>query len=645
MPPPPSAEVDPSRPPRPPFVPPAVEARHTAPTASVDPDQSKNWLRRMSPVLLAHKRVLLLGLGGALAGLVLQMIIPRVVMEAVDRALIERQASLDFFVWLLLALAVARAGAAFVYRFLLFRVAYLIEFDLRALIFQHINRLSQSFFDRVQSGQLISRANSDIRAVQMFLVFGPFVLISLVSFLVALGLMLSVHVSLTIVCLVPMPLVFLVAYRMRRVVLPAFWIAQDRLAQLATIVEENVSGAQVVKSFAAEAHQIRLLSRAAGRMRWSAVLLNDMRARYAPIIENLPRLATAAVLLYGGYLTIQGETTVGTLVAFSAYVILLQTPFRLLGMLIMMSERSAASAGRIFEILDARPQVVDRPGAEDLVDPRGEIVFDRVGFAYGDGPEVLSEVCFRLAPGQSAVVVGATGSGKTTLVRLLTRMYEVDRGAITVDGRDIRDLSTASLRAALGVVDDEALLFSASVRDNIAFGQPDASQEEVERAARAAAADGFIAQLDDGYHTLVGERGSRLSGGERQRVALARTLAIAPRVLILDDATSSVDVETEKRIHESLQALMGGRTVLIIAHRLSTILLADRVLFLDEGRIAAEGTHRELYDNVPRYREVLARAEAIYTRPIRPSGRPSIPPEAEAERLLDPLERAFKGMS
>lgn len=641
---PPSAEVDPSRPPRPPFEPPAVEAFFRGPSVSIDPDPGKSWLRRMSPVLFAHKRDLMIGLAGALIGLVLQMVIPRVVMEAVDRALIAQQASLGFFVWLLLGMAAGRAAAAFVYRYRLFRVAYLIEFDLRALIFEHINRLSQGFFDRVQSGQLISRSNSDIRSVQMFLVFGPFVLVTLVSFLVALGLMLSVHASLTVVCLLPLPLVFLAAYRMRRVVLPAFWIAQDRLAQVATIVEENVSGTQVVKSFAAEAHQIRLLGRAAERLRWAAVLLNDMRARYAPIIENLPRLATAAVLLYGGHLTIQGETTVGALVAFSAYVILLQMPFRLFGMLIMMSERSAASAGRIFEILDARPEVFDRPGAVDLVDPQGEIAFDRVAFSYGEGPEVLSEVSFRLAPGESAVVVGATASGKTTLVKLLTRMYDVGRGSITIDGHDIRDLSVASLRAAFGVVDDEALLFSTSIRDNIAFGRPDASLEQVERAARAAAADAFIAALPEGYDTLVGERGSKLSGGERQRVALARTLAVSPRVLILDDATSSVDVETEKRIHGSLRALMGGRTVLIIAHRLSTVALADRVLFLDEGRIAARGSHRELFDTVPRYREVLARAEAIYTRRPRFEARPSVPPSAQGEGLFDPLERAFKGM-
>ncbi|MCP4693281.1 MAG: ABC transporter ATP-binding protein, partial [Desulfobacterales bacterium] len=394
-----------------PFEPEAEKTRYQRPAVSIDPDRNKNWFWRVSPILLSHKRMFAVGLASALVALVFNVTIPRVTMQAIDLALVARQEPLMFYVWILLGLAVGRSAVVFLYRKLLFSLAYMIEYDLRTLIFEHIAWMPFSFFDRIQSGQLISRANSDIRAVQMFMVFGPFMLITIATFVLALGFMLSVHVALSIVSLLPIPLVYFTARRMRQFMFPVSWIVQSRLADVATIVEENISGVHIVKSFAAERQQIGLIAKSSEQLRWAAVRMNDVRAVFAPIMENLPRLATALVLGYGGYLVIRGQVTIGTLVAFSAYVIMLQTPFRLLGMLMTLSQRSAASAQRIFEILDTESEIVDRPGAVDLVDSKGEVAFRNVAFAYSDGPEILTDLSFRIKQGETVAVVGRTGSG------------------------------------------------------------------------------------------------------------------------------------------------------------------------------------------------------------------------------------------
>ncbi|HEY1116789.1 MAG TPA: ABC transporter ATP-binding protein, partial [Acidimicrobiales bacterium] len=324
------------------------------------------------------------------------------------------------------------------------------------------------------------------------------------------------------------------------------------------------------------------------------------------LMENLPRLGMALTLLYGGYLAIDGEVTVGTIITFSSYVLLLQAPFRMLGFFMIMSQRAAASAGRIFEILDTPAEITDRPGARDLVDPRGDVRFDGVGFAYGDGAPVLDGFDLHVRPGETVAIVGATGSGKSTIARLLLRFYEVDAGAVRIDGHDVQDVTMASLRHHVGMVSDEPFLFSSSIRDNIAYARPDASDAEIEAAARAANAHGFILELSEGYDTVIGERGYTLSGGQRQRISIARTLLADPAVLILDDATSAVDVRVEAEIHEALEGLSADRTTLIIAHRLSTIALADRVALIGGGRVLALDTHQRLLAHEPRYREVLA---------------------------------------
>jgi ATP-binding cassette, subfamily B, bacterial len=608
------------------------------PPTSIDPDTKKSWYRRIAPILLAHKRTLISGLAFALLAMLLNVLIPRITMAAIDNALIAHQSSLMLYIWILVGLAGTRSTVVYLYRYLLFKMAYTIEFDLRALIFNHISWLSLSFFDRVQGGQVISRANSDIRAVQMFLVFSPFMVISIFTFVMALGFMLKVHIGLTLASLFPIPFVYYAGVRMRRLMYPASWLVQSRLADITTIVAENVTGAHIVKSFSAEENQIKLLARAAQRLRWATVHQIDIRAIFAPIMENMPRLANTILLFYGGLLVVRGEITIGALVAFSAYVIILQTPFRLLGMLLMMSQRSMASAQRIFEILDERQEITERPGAVNLDWTSGKIEFKHVSFRYLSGPTILSDLCFEINPGETVAVVGRTGSGKTTVARLLLRFYEVKNGSIEIDGWDIRDLTLSSLRSQVGIVPDEPVLFSTSIRENIAYGKPESSLEEIQAAAKTAEAHDFILRLTDGYDTVVGERGYTLSGGQRQRIAIARTLLTNPGILILDDATSSVDIGVEQKIHQALKRYLKDRSTLIIAHRISTISLADRVLFMENGKITAQGTHMELMRTQPGYMEVLAKAgekkeEDRRSRPKAPRPVPSFDKEIEIPPL------------
>jgi ATP-binding cassette, subfamily B, bacterial len=388
------------------------------------------------------------------------------------------------------------------------------------------------------------------------------------------------------------------------------WVVQARMAEMATVVDENIQGVRVVQSFAQERAQITLLARAAQRLRWASVETAINRARWSPIIEALPRAGSALVLLYGGKLAIDGQVTVGTLVAFNAYVIVLQTPFRMLGFLLIQAQRAGASANRVYEVLDEVPEIVDSPTAYDLMAPEGRVEFRDVVFRYAPRlPTVLDGASFVIEPGERVAIVGRTGSGKSTIARVLPRFYDVESGSARIDGIDVRDLTLVSVRHHVSLVLDEPFLFSVSLRDNIAFGRPSASIDDVMSAARAAQAHEFIMDLPEGYETVVGERGYTLSGGQRQRIAIARTLLVNPKILVLDDATSAIDVTTEDAIHDALQTLMQNRTTIIIAHRLSTISLADRVLLLDDGRIVASGTHAQLMANEPRYADVLARAD------------------------------------
>jgi ATP-binding cassette subfamily B protein len=601
------------------FVPTPETARYDPPQATIDPDRSKTWLRRALPILRSHKKIFIVSLVLSFVGLVLQVQIPKLLSDAIDNSIAPHKTAgfhpvpLHIYVWWIVGLAIAGVISGYISRLYLFQTAYRIEFDLRNIIYEHLTKMSFPFYDRVQSGQLISRANSDIRSVQMYMTFAPMILVQCSIALVAFGFMLWINVPLAFVAMVTMPFVYLTGVKMRKSMFPVSWIIQARLAEVATIVDENINGVRVVKSFAAEQQQLRSLAKASGRVQWGYVKDADLRARWTPTIQNLPQLGLALVLLVGGYLVIHGHLQLGAIVAFYSYLLMMQAPFMMLGMIIMMGQRAAASADRIYEILDEKPTIVDRPGAVDLVHCDGDVRFDSVDFAYGgdDAPLVLSDFHLHLSPGETVALVGRTGVGKSTVARLLTRFYDVTDGAVKVDGHDVRDLTLASLRSHIGIVLDEPFLFSISIRDNIAYGRPSASLEEIEAAARAAGADEFISDLPEGYETVVGERGYTLSGGQRQRIAIARTLLVNPPILVLDDATSAIDVQVEQQIHGALRILMEGRTTLIIAHRLSTISLADRVVLLDGGTIVADGTHAQLLASTPLYAEILAQAEEI----------------------------------
>lgn len=576
------------------------------PRARVDPDRTKGWVRRLLPLLRAHAGLLTISLVASLLSQLLLVAAPRVVMAAIDSALVRQAQPLDLFVAALLALAAVRLAVDVVYRQALYTTSARLEYDLRALLQDHLGRQSSAWYDSTQTGSLISRANSDVRAIERFLVFTPAVVITFVGFGFAVVLMAMIHLPLTVAAMGMLPLVYLGGIRMQRVMWPVAWLVQARTADVATVVEENLAGAHVVRAMAAERPQIDKLDRSAERLRWIATEEVAIRARYQPLIDNVPRLGSAVVLLYGGLLTVNGEITLGALVAFTAYVALMQAPFRLLGFIVMMGQRASASAARVFEVLDAEPQIVDAPHAVPLVHPRGEVRFEDVAFGYADGPDVLHDLDLTLHPGETVALVGRTGSGKSTVGRLVPRFYDVRAGRVSIDGHDVRDLTLQSLRTHVGVLADEPFLFSASVRDNISYGRPDATDADVRAAAATAYALEFVEQLPDGFDTVIGERGYTLSGGQRQRIAIARTLLTNPRVLVLDDATSALDVEVERQIHAALEQLLAGRTTLVIAHRLSTIALADRVVLLQDGRIAADGPHAELLRTVPAYAQVLA---------------------------------------
>jgi ATP-binding cassette, subfamily B, bacterial len=597
-------------PPRAVPVPLPPDAPYSPPRASISPDRSKGWLRRALPLVLSHRTLFAAALGTAFLSLVLSLRLPKVLDNAVDEALVAREAPLSRFVLEAALLAVGTGITSLLARQLLMRVAYALEYDLRNLVYEHLNRLSPAFYDRQQSGQLISRANSDVRAVQLFLAFAPFVIVQCLGAVLAFGFMVSIDPVLAVATMATLPLVAWTATLMQRALLPASWLIQSRLAEVTTIVDESVNGVRVVKSFAAEDREVRAMTRAAHRLQWAYVKDADLRARYAPVVQNVSQLGMVVLLLLGGYRVVSGDLEVGAMLAFSAYVALLQGPFQMLGNLVMMSQRAAASASRVYELLDEQPDVLDRTGAHELVVRDGEVRFEDVTFSYQPGRPVLQGFSLTLTRGETVALVGRTGSGKSTVGRLLTRAYDVDSGRITIDGDDIRDVTQSSLRSTVGVVQEEPFLFSCSIRDNIAYGRPDASPQQVEAAAEAARAAEFVSRLPEGYDTLVGERGYTLSGGQRQRIALARALLADPPVLVLDDATSSLDVEVEAQVHQALTATLPDRTVLVVAHRLSTISTADRVVLLEGGRIVADGAHADLLETSPVYKEVLAQVHA-----------------------------------
>jgi ABC-type multidrug transport system fused ATPase/permease subunit len=532
------------------------------------------------------------------------VLIPLLVGRTVDEI---RQGGTDLWP---LAIAVAAAGLlrlAFSVsrRLVAGKVSLGVEYDLRNRMYEHLHSLELGFFDSQQTGQLMSRATVDLQSVRFFLGYGLiFILQSAITIVIASGVMIWVDPVLAAVSLAPMPFVIWVAFRYGRRNRPASQEVQQRIAELTAEAEENIGGVRVVKAFAQEQRQLRRFRHSVRRVFDQSMVSTRLRAFYSPFIGFLPQLGLAALLFVGGRQAINGDLSIGDFVAFYGYVLMLTSPMRMLGIALGMAQRAVASGQRVFELLDREPRLVSAPDAPPLPPGAGRVEMRDVAFGYEDGGLVLSDIDLTVEAGRTVALVGPTGSGKSTLVMLIPRLYDVTHGAVLVDGVDVRSVDAASLRREVAVVSDDAFLFSASLRDNIAYARPEARDDEVAAAAVRAGLGGLIDDLPDGLDTLVGERGLTLSGGQRQRVAIARALLAEPRILILDDATSSVDATTESRIKAALGEVMEGRTTFVIAHRLSTIALADEVVVLEEGRVAARGTHAELLERSGLYREI-----------------------------------------
>jgi len=511
-----------------------------------------------------------------------------------------------------LALAVAAAGVLRVAltvarRLIAGRVSLGVELNLRERMYAHLQALELGFFDRQQTGQLMSRATVDLQSVRFFLGYGLiFMLQSALTIVLAAVAMIATQPGLALISLLPVPAVVFVATRYGLRSRPALQEVQQRIAELTADVEENIGGVRVVKAFAREERQLERFRTQVGRLFDQSMVSTRLQAFYNPFIGFLPQLGLAAILFLGGRQVIRGDLTIGQFSAFYAYLLMLLAPMRTLGVSLGMAQRATASGARMFEILDRAPRVTSKPGAPALGPGSGRVELRDVTLRYEQaGRNALHDVSLTIEAGTTVALVGATGSGKTTLAALIGRLYDVNAGAVLVDGIDVRDVDVASLRAAIAVVDDDPFLFSASVAENIAYARADASAQEIERAARRAQAHDFIARLPDGYETRVGERGLTLSGGQRQRIAIARAFLADPRILILDDATSSVDASTEQEIKGALADVMVGRTTFVIAHRLSTISLADEIAVLEDGELIAHGSHDELLELSDLYREIV----------------------------------------
>ncbi len=512
----------------------------------------------------------------------------------------------------ILGAAILRLGLTVVRRLVAGKVSLAVEFDLRQIFYAHLQRLELGFFDGQQTGQLMSRATVDLGSIRFFLGYGLiFITQNLLTIALAAAVMIAINPLLALIALAPAPLIVFTASRYNKVSRPALQEVQQRIAELTAEAEENVSGIRIVKAFAREEHQLHRFQRAVGRVFEQSIYSTRLQAFFSPLIGFLPQVGIALVLLIGGREVINDNMSLGDFTAFYTYLVMLAGPMRMLGIAMGMAQRAVASGNRLFEILDREPRIESAPGAPALPAGGGRVELRGVTLRYGGGgaadepaPPALRDVSLEVEAGRTVALVGPSGSGKTSLVALIARLYDPDEGAVLVDGVDVREVDVADLRRQIAFVADDSFLFTATVAENIAYANPEASREQIEAAARRAQADAFIQALPDGYETRVGERGLTLSGGQRQRVAIARALLADPRILILDDATSSVDATTEVAIKQGLAEAMAGRTTFIIAHRLSTVSLADEIVVVDGGEIADRGTHEELMEGCGFYREI-----------------------------------------
>jgi ATP-binding cassette subfamily B protein len=558
---------------------------------------------------------------GVAAGVLISLVwsaakvsVPRVVSVAIDRGISgDDHSALMKWSIVIGCLGVLSAVGQGFRRYYAFREARWCEATLRERIYAHIQRLHFAFHDTAATGQLMSRANTDLQQIQAFVVMIPMTIGNAVQVIAATVILVLINPVLTLLALGGLPFLNWLGKRFSDALHPEVMAIQVESAELAEVVEESVSGVRVIKGFGAEPIQFQRLSTEADDVYDASVRAATVRARFLPALELIPNAGLVLVLGYGGHQVLSGNLTLGELVAFNVYVVMLVWPLRMLGQIVAQWQRAIAASERVAELLETEPLIVDSPNATPLPAGPGEVRFENVTFAYtGTQPRpVLDGLDLTIEAGTSVAVVGATGSGKTTIARLIPRFYEISGGRIVIDGTDIGTVKLAELRRAVGMVFEDTFLFSGSVAENIAFADPGARQDQIERAARLAGAHDFIVDLPKGYDTEIGERGFSLSGGQRQRIAIARAILADPRVLILDDATSSVDPTKEHEIRDALNEVMLGRTTIVIAHRPATIALADRVVLIDRGRIVASGTHTELLDSNERYREVLAAALAV----------------------------------
>src|SRR4051812_46206300 len=563
---------------------------------------------RLLGFLRPYKRGVVVSLVLAALAMVCTVAIPWLTGMAVNQITAHDHAGLKELAAAVLGVGLLRLVFSVQRRLVAGRVSLAIEYDLRNLLYSHLQRLELGFFASQQTGQLMSRATVDLASVRFFLGYGlVFVMQSSLTIVLGATAMLLLQPGLAALALAPVPFVVVVAARYGRRSRPALQEVQQRIAEVTAEVEENISGVRVVKAFAAEDRQLARFRGAVARVFSQSMIATRMQAFYNPFLSFLPNLGLAVILLLGGRQVVHGTLSLGDFTAFYTYLLMLIGPMRQLGVSLALAQRATASGARLLEILDREPRIVAPPGAPALPPGRGAVSLRDITFAYKNGAPSLASVSLDVETGTTVALVGATGSGKTTLVQLLPRLYDPQTGAVEIDGADVRSVDVHSLRREIAVVDDDPFLFSDTVAGNIAYARPDAPREEIERAAERAQAAGFIAELPEGYDTRVGERGLTLSGGQRQRIAIARALLADPRILILDDATSSVDATTEREIKAALREAMRGRTTFVIAHRLSTIALADDIVVLEKGRVIARGSHEELLTESQLYAEIATK--------------------------------------